>query len=101
MFRDTRADPPLRRYAATWAGHRPSDDREVLVSITHERRDALPRAIVILFGLAAAAVVVAGMRAGAWLIAPAALGVVLVVTVSPVRACSSGPDRRDGPASSP
>jgi predicted PurR-regulated permease PerM len=55
------------------------------VSVTDDRPAALPRAILILFGVAAAVVVVAGMRSAAWLIAPAALGVVLVVTVSPVR----------------
>ena len=50
------------------------------------RHDAIPRPVLILIGLAAATLAVAGMKEAAWLIAPATLGVVLVVTVSPVGA---------------
>jgi AI-2 transport protein TqsA len=50
----------------------------------HLARDPLPRPLLILLGMAAVTLVVAGLREGAWLLAPAALGVVLVVTVSPV-----------------
>ncbi len=49
------------------------------------RQDPIPRPLLILLGLGAVTLVVAGLREGAWLIAPAALGVVLVVTVIPVR----------------
>ena len=48
-------------------------------------RDPIPRPLLILLGFGAVTLVVAGMREGAWLIAPAMLGVVLVVTVAPVR----------------
>lgn len=47
--------------------------------------EAIPRPLLILLGLGAVTLVVAGLREGAWLIAPAALGVVLVVTVAPIR----------------
>ena len=47
--------------------------------------EAIPRPLLILLGLGAVTLVVAGLREGAWLIAPATLGVVLVVTVAPVR----------------
>jgi AI-2 transport protein TqsA len=49
------------------------------------RADAIPRPLLILLGLGAVTLAVAGMREAAWLIAPTALGVVLVVTVAPVR----------------
>jgi predicted PurR-regulated permease PerM len=49
------------------------------------RQDPIPRPLLILLGLGAVTLVVAGLREGAWLIAPAALGVVLVVVVAPVR----------------
>ncbi|MBP6524009.1 MAG: AI-2E family transporter [Dermatophilaceae bacterium] len=55
----------------------------------------IPRPLLILLGVAAAVVAVAGMRAGAWLLAPTALAVVLVVTVSPVRGVL---ERRGAPA---
>jgi AI-2 transport protein TqsA len=55
----------------------------------------IPRPLLILLGVAGAVIAVAGMREAAWLIAPAALGVVLVVTVSPVRGMV---ERRGGPA---
>lgn len=44
----------------------------------------LPRAVVILLGLAAATVTVAGMRATAWLLAPVLLALVIVIAVAPV-----------------
>jgi AI-2 transport protein TqsA len=59
------------------------------------RADAIPRPLLILLGMAAVTIAVAGMREAAWLIAPAALGVVLVVTVSPVRGAM---ERRGSPA---
>ena len=45
---------------------------------------ALPRGLVILLGAASAVVVVAGLRAAAWLIAPLLLALVVVIMVSPV-----------------
>ena len=48
-------------------------------------QDPIPRPLLILLGLGAVTLVVAGLREGAWIIAPAALGVVLVVVVAPVR----------------
>lgn len=44
----------------------------------------MPRALVILLGTASAVVVVAGIRAAAWLIAPTLLAMVIVIVVSPV-----------------
>jgi AI-2 transport protein TqsA len=45
----------------------------------------LPRGLVVLLGLAALVVVVAGLRAIAWLFAPAFLALVIVVAIVPVR----------------
>ncbi|TVT25901.1 AI-2E family transporter [Amycolatopsis acidiphila] len=45
----------------------------------------LPRAVVILLGLAAVTVTVAGMRATAWLLAPVLLALVIVIAVAPVQ----------------
>ncbi|MTD55187.1 AI-2E family transporter [Amycolatopsis pithecellobii] len=45
----------------------------------------LPRAVVILLGLAAATVTVAGMRATAWLLTPVLLALVIVIAVAPVQ----------------
>jgi predicted PurR-regulated permease PerM len=45
----------------------------------------LPRALVILLGGAAAVVVVAGVRAIAWLIGPAFLALIIVIAVAPVQ----------------
>ena len=45
----------------------------------------LPRGLLILLGLAAAIVVIAGLKAGAGLIAPAFLALVLTIAVHPVR----------------
>lgn len=44
----------------------------------------MPRGLVILLGTASAVVVVAGIRAAAWLIAPTLLALVIVIVVSPV-----------------
>jgi AI-2 transport protein TqsA len=44
----------------------------------------MPRGLVILLGMAAAVVVVAGMRAAAWLIAPTLLALVIVIVIGPV-----------------
>ena len=41
------------------------------VSMTSEPRGPLPRAIVILLGLAALVIVIAGMQSAAWLLGPA------------------------------
>ena len=59
------------------------------------RADAIPRPLLILLGMGAVTLAVAGMREAAWLIAPAALGVILVVTVAPVRGVM---ERRGSPA---
>ena len=59
------------------------------------RADAIPRPLLLLLGMGAVTLAVAGMREAAWLIAPAALGVILVVTVSPVRGVM---ERRGSPA---
>ena len=47
-------------------------------------RGALPRALVILLGAAAAVVVLAGVRATAWLIGPAFMALIIVIAVAPV-----------------
>jgi predicted PurR-regulated permease PerM len=44
----------------------------------------MPRALVILVGLASAVVVVAGVQATAWLIGPAFMALIVVIAVSPV-----------------
>ncbi|QFU88943.1 AI-2E family transporter [Amycolatopsis sp. YIM 10] len=44
----------------------------------------LPRGLVVLLGAASAVVVVTGVRAAAWLVAPALLALVIVIVVSPV-----------------
>lgn len=44
----------------------------------------MPRGLVILLGTASSVVVVAGIRAAAWLIAPTLLALVIVIVVSPV-----------------
>jgi predicted PurR-regulated permease PerM len=49
------------------------------------RRVALPRALVILIGAAAAVVVVAGVQATAWLIGPAFMALIVVIAVAPVQ----------------
>ncbi|GAA4407211.1 AI-2E family transporter [Fodinibacter luteus] len=58
------------------------------------RQDALPRPLLIVLGLAAVTLAVAGIRETAWLVAPTTLGVVLVVTVAPVRTAM---ERRGAP----
>jgi len=45
----------------------------------------LPRILVVLIGGAATVVIVAGLKAIAWLLAPALLALVLVITLNPVR----------------
>jgi predicted PurR-regulated permease PerM len=49
------------------------------------RRVALPRALAILLGAAAAVVVVAGVQATAWLIGPAFMALIVVIAVAPVQ----------------
>ena len=49
------------------------------------RRVALPRALAILIGAAAAVVVVAGVQATAWLIGPAFMALIVVIAVAPVQ----------------
>jgi AI-2 transport protein TqsA len=44
----------------------------------------MPRALVILVGIASAVVAVAGVRAAAWLIAPAFMALIVVIAVAPV-----------------
>ncbi|GAA3865538.1 AI-2E family transporter [Saccharothrix violaceirubra] len=46
---------------------------------------ALPRALVLLLGAASAVIVVAGLRALAWLVGPMLLALLVVITISPVR----------------
>ena len=78
----------------TAAAHDPPPDLPV-----DERRDAtvaapqelprgvlLPRTLVILLELAAAVVVVAGIKAAAWLVGPVFLALVIVITVHPMQA---------------
>ncbi|AIJ23370.1 AI-2E family transporter [Amycolatopsis methanolica] len=48
-------------------------------------RDLLPRALVVLLGAAAVVVVVAGVRAAAWLVGPVFTALVIVIAVSPVQ----------------
>ncbi|WP_306470746.1 AI-2E family transporter [Pseudonocardia halophobica] len=49
------------------------------------RDRGLPRALVVLLGAAAVVVVVAGIKAIAWLIAPAFMALIIVIAVSPVQ----------------
>jgi len=49
------------------------------------RSVALPRALVILLGAAAAVVLVAGIQATAWLIGPAFMALIVVIAVAPVQ----------------
>jgi AI-2 transport protein TqsA len=49
------------------------------------RRGALPRALVILIGTAAAVIVVAGIQATAWLIGPTFMALIVVIAVAPVQ----------------
>jgi AI-2 transport protein TqsA len=59
------------------------------------RATALPRGLLILLGLAAATVAVGGMKALSGIIAPTAMGIVLVLTVAPARGWV---ERRGAPA---
>jgi predicted PurR-regulated permease PerM len=49
------------------------------------QRGGLPRALVILVGAAAVVVVIAGVKAIAWLIAPAFMALIIVIAVAPVQ----------------
>ncbi|WP_308191003.1 AI-2E family transporter [Pseudonocardia terrae] len=49
------------------------------------RDRGLPRALVVLLGAAAVVVVVAGIKAIAWLIAPAFMALIIVIAVAPVQ----------------
>jgi AI-2 transport protein TqsA len=49
------------------------------------RVPALPRALVLLLGAAAVVVVVAGIKAIAWLLAPAFMALIIVIAVTPVQ----------------
>lgn len=49
------------------------------------RDRGLPRALVVLLGAAAVVVVVAGVKAIAWLIAPAFMALIIVIAVAPVQ----------------
>ena len=48
-------------------------------------RPGLPRALSLLLGGAAAVIIVAGVKAVAWLVAPSFLALVLVIVVYPVQ----------------
>jgi AI-2 transport protein TqsA len=48
-------------------------------------RSGIPRVLIILLGGAGAVIVLAGMRAAAWLIAPVFLALVIVIALSPVQ----------------
>jgi AI-2 transport protein TqsA len=83
----TRRDPPYRRRMTT-----PVPDPGVVGAVSTPlangagpRRGALPRALVILIGAAAAVVVVAGIQATAWLIGPAFMALIVVIAVAPVQ----------------
>jgi predicted PurR-regulated permease PerM len=49
------------------------------------RQTGLPRALVILVGLAAVVIVAAGVQAVAWLIGPAFMALIIVIAVAPVQ----------------
>src|SRR3954453_7880411 len=49
------------------------------------RRAVLPRALAMLLGAGAAVLVLAGVRATAWLIGPAFLALIIVIGLSPVQ----------------
>lgn len=61
-----------------------TNDPPALLSGDAGRGPALPRAVVVLLALAAAVVVAAGIKAGAWLLGPVFLALVIVITVHPV-----------------
>jgi AI-2 transport protein TqsA len=50
-----------------------------------QRQTGLPRALVILVGLAAVVIVAAGVQAVAWLIGPAFMALIIVIAVAPVQ----------------
>jgi AI-2 transport protein TqsA len=92
--RSTRRAPDLGSTQAARRHRRRASGQEPSMETTRAAAP-IPRPLLILLGVAAAVVAVAGMRAGAWLLAPTALAVVLVVTVSPVRGVL---ERRGAPA---
>ena len=49
------------------------------------RQSGLPRALIILVGLAAVVIVAAGVQAVAWLIGPAFMALIIVIAVAPVQ----------------
>jgi AI-2 transport protein TqsA len=53
-------------------------------SVTQQAPSVIPRWLLLLVGLAAATIAVAGMRAVAWLVAPVLLALVVVVALAPV-----------------
>jgi predicted PurR-regulated permease PerM len=57
---------------------------DTLVGGTGPRR-GLPRALIILLGAASAVIVIAGMQAIAWLIGPAFLALIIVISLTPVQ----------------
>jgi AI-2 transport protein TqsA len=71
------ADPPVTR-ATPPPPHADSGNEGTSVG-------GLPRALVILLGMAALVVVVAGVRAVAWLIGPAFMALMIVIAVAPVQ----------------
>ncbi|MDD7968340.1 AI-2E family transporter [Actinomycetospora lemnae] len=48
-------------------------------------RAGVPRALMLLLGAAAIVIVIAGLQAGAWLVAPILLALVIVIAVSPIQ----------------
>lgn len=48
-------------------------------------RAGVPRALLLMLGAAAAVIVIAGLQAGAWLIAPILLALVIVIAVAPLQ----------------
>ena len=65
----------------------PAVDRAASATLADgtDPRRALPRALVILIGAAAAVIVVAGVQATAWLIGPTFMALVVVIAVAPVQ----------------
>jgi AI-2 transport protein TqsA len=54
-------------------------------SVTQQAPSVIPRWLLLLVGLAAATIAIAGMRAVAWLVAPVLLALVVVVALAPVQ----------------
>lgn len=49
-------------------------------------RAGIPRALMLMLGAAAVVIVIAGLQAGAWLVAPILLALVIVIAVAPLQA---------------